>query len=131
MEGNSAQAEVTLVFVYNADSGVFSTLTDVVHKMLSPETYQCNLCALTHSTLGMRKEWKEFVERLDTAVEFLHADELKRQYGMADTKLPAVFRRDGETLRVLVDADSINACATLDDLKRLIVRRALSGARAA
>jgi hypothetical protein len=52
----------SLVFVYNADSGssgLFNTLTDIAHKLISPHTYSRNLCALTHSNPGMRKEWKE------------------------------------------------------------------------
>ena len=36
----------TLVFVYNADSGVFNALADAAHKIFSPRTYACNLCAL-------------------------------------------------------------------------------------
>jgi len=27
-----------LVFVYNADSGMFNTLTDIAHKVFSPKT---------------------------------------------------------------------------------------------
>lgn len=26
----------TLIFVYNADSGLFNTVTDIAHKVLSP-----------------------------------------------------------------------------------------------
>ena len=35
--------EYTLLFVYNADSGLFNTMADIGHKLLSPETYaQCH-----------------------------------------------------------------------------------------
>ena len=110
-----------LVFVYNADGGVFNTLADVAHKIFSPQTYACNLCALTHSAVGMRREWREFLEGLGEPLEFLHADELKARYGVAGVPLPAVFSREGGRLEVFVDADSINACRTMDDLKRLIL----------
>ena len=33
----------SIVFVYNADSGLFNMVTDTAHKMLSPDTYECNL----------------------------------------------------------------------------------------
>jgi hypothetical protein len=112
----------TLVFVYNADSGVFNTLADAAHKIFSPDTYACNLCALTHTTFGMRTEWKRFLEGLGVPLEFLHADELKSRYGLEGVPLPAVFeKKGGGTLRVLADADAINECRTLDDLKRLIL----------
>lgn len=110
-----------LVFVYNADSGVFNTLADAAHKIFSPRTYQCNLCALTHSAVGMRREWKRFLDGLDRPLEFLHADELKARYGVEGVPLPAVFQRDGERLEELIGAASINACRTMDELKRLIL----------
>ena len=120
-EAQPRQARPALVFVYNADSGVFNTLTDVAHKIFSPQTYACNLCALTHSALGMRREWKRFLDGLGAPLEFLHADELRARHGVAGVPLPAIFKRDGGRLEVLVGADSINACRTADDLKRLVL----------
>ena len=37
----------SLLFVYNADSGFFNTLADIGHKLFSPATYPCQLCAIT------------------------------------------------------------------------------------
>ena len=108
-----------LVFVYNSDSGLFNAATDLAHKLFSPGTYECNLCALTYSTFGMREDWKTFLETLDRPFEFLHSDELKRDYSIYDVQLPAVFvKKDG--LKLLIDADSIKACLTIADLKRLV-----------
>ncbi|HLL74530.1 MAG TPA: hypothetical protein VK421_04645 [Pyrinomonadaceae bacterium] len=121
MGEKSQHARPALVFVYNADSGVFNALADAAHKIFSPRTYQCNLCALTHSAVGMRKEWKEFLNGLGVPLEFLHADELRARYGAAGVALPAVFKRGGGGLEVLIGADSINVCGTLDDLKRMIL----------
>ena len=110
-----------LVFVYNADSGVFNTLADAAHKIFSPQTYACNLCALTHSTFGMRDEWRRFLDGLGRPPEFLHADELAARHGVSGVLLPAIFRRRGERLEVCADAEAVNACRTLDDLKRLVL----------
>ena len=111
----------TLVFVYNADSGVFNTLADAAHKIFSPRTYACNLCALTHTAVRMRGEWKRFLEGLGRPLEFLHADELATRYGLKGVPLPAVFTRGGAGLKLLAGADSVNACRTLDELKRLVL----------
>lgn len=113
----------TLVFVYNADSDLFSTLSGIAHKMLSPETYECNLCAITYSNFGMRKEWKGFLRELDVPCEFLHRDELEKAYGISDVPLPAIFKRQGDKLETCVDADSINACHSMEELKELITGR--------
>lgn len=119
--GVSHAAGPTLVFVYNARAGLFNALADAAHKIFSPRTYNCNLCALTHSAVGMRKEWRRFLDGLDVALEFLHSDELEERYGVAGVTLPAVFKREGNDLEVLAGADSINACKTMGDLKRLLL----------
>ena len=112
-----------LVFVYNAESGLFNTLSDVAHKIFSPETYACNLCALTHTPFGARREWTEFIESLAARTEFLHSDDLRSRYGVKGLALPAILRRRGAALEEFVDADAINSCRTLDELKRLITDR--------
>lgn len=113
----------TLVFVYNAQSGLFNALADIGHKIFSPQTYSCQLCALTHSYFGMHKEWRRFVESLDRPLEFLHADELESRDGSEKLLPPAILeRRDGQ-LKTLVDAAAINACRNMGDLKRLLVSK--------
>lgn len=115
--------KTTLVFVYNADSGLFNTLTDMAHKVFSPQTYECNLCAITYGNFGIRAEWKEFLETLDCELEFLHRDELSKQYSITEAALPAVFRKEGERLVPWITAQEINACSSLDELKNLIRNR--------
>ena len=125
----AAEMTSTLLFVYNADSGMFNTLSDMAHKVFSPRTYSCNLCALTHSTFSMRDEWKEFIESLGVELEFLHRDEFKKLGnedgggGGVERELPAIFLKEDQGLKVLADASSINACNTMDDLKKLIRER--------
>ena len=121
MSGGSQRKGATLVFVYNADSGVFNVLTDAAHKIFSPRTYACNLCALTYGAVQMRGEWREFLDGLGLPLEFLHADELAARYDLTDVPLPAVFTKRGGGLSVLAGADAINACRTLDELERLIL----------
>ena len=110
----------TLVFVYNADSGLFNTLTDIAHKALAPETYSCNLCAITFGLFGMREEWKGSLETLDNGMEFLHRDELAERYGITGTELPAVFLKQDDTLELWIPAAEINSCGSIDELKQLI-----------
>jgi len=120
MNDDINQSKQALVFVYNSDSGLFNTLTDIGHKIFSPETYQCNLCALTYSTFRIRQKWKQFLETLEQRTEFIHADELKVHYGISDVPLPAIFQKEAEGLTLWIEKYEINACSTVDDLKRLI-----------
>ena len=52
-----------LLFVYNANSGKLSALLDGLHKMVSPSTYDCNLCAMTFGHFLEDPTWKEFREK--------------------------------------------------------------------
>ncbi len=112
--------KATIVFVYNADSGLFNTLTDIAHKAFAPETYSCNLCAITFGLFGMREEWKGFLETLDNGMEFLHRDELGERYGITGIELPAIFIKHADTLKLWISATEINACSNIDELKQLI-----------
>ena len=109
-----------IVFVYNADSGVFNLVSDIAHKIFSPATYACNLCAITHSNFGMRTEWKEYLDSLDSPLEFLHADEIKKKYKLEKVNLPAIYAEENGALREVADAGQINQSKTIADLKKLI-----------
>lgn len=115
------QTEVQhLVFVYNADSGMFNTLTDIAHKVFSPQTYSCNLCAISHSYFNERDEWKAFIQNLDVECEFLHRDEFIEKYPSDKNDFPVIFKLVGGGLLPALSADKINACKSMDDLKREI-----------
>ncbi len=51
----------TLVFVYNADSGLFKAMTDAIRKVVAPMTQSCNLCALTYQVAWMKPVWSSFL----------------------------------------------------------------------
>ncbi len=109
-----------LIFVYNADSGLFNTLADIGHKLFSPDTYKCDLCMLTHGYLSERGEWRTFVEQLPMPSRFLHRDEFRREFPQVDVPLPAVFLQQGPRISLCVNSRSLHDCRNLDDLKTLI-----------
>jgi len=109
-----------IIFVYNADSGYFNKLTDSAHKLLSPSTYSCNLCSISHSSFGMKKEWKEFLHSIKYQLEFLHRNELSKKYNITKIKLPAILIKENNSIRILIKAPYINSCKNIDDLKELI-----------
>ncbi len=109
-----------LLFVYNADSGLFNTMADIGHKIFSPETYQCSLCALTHGYFKERGEWRSFIESLDRECVFLHRDEFLRQFPDSDRELPAVFRVENNKAMSCVDREAITGCEDLAQLQSLI-----------
>ncbi len=81
----------SLLFVYNADSGLFNTLADIGHKLFAPDSYPCDLCALTHGYLREKAQWRRFVEELGVPCQFLHRDQFRHRYPDDTTPLPASF----------------------------------------
>lgn len=117
-----------LIFIYNADSGLFNTVTDIAHKIFSPQTYSCNLCALTHDYFNVRDEWKEFIAGLGVECEFLHRDEMEKHYPDLDIELPALLRQGAGAgaPQLCLSAEAINRCTDLDSLKKAITESCLS-----
>ena len=110
-----------LVFVYNADRGFFNMMADISHKVLSPSTYPCNLCALTHGAFSIRKEWRDFLAKIKPPLTFLHRDEFRKEFKLEDD-LPAIYIKDLRTdnLRPFINAPTLKAITGLEDLKQMI-----------
>lgn len=111
-----------LIFVYNADSGLLNFVRDAAHKLFSPATYPCNLCALTYTPTGLPR-WRRFVKTLPWPVEFLHKDELAEQYRKTDVSLPAAFVWNGDDLQPWINVEEMNGFESLDDLITAVSRR--------
>lgn len=110
-----------LIFVYNADSSVFSRVSGTIKKVVTPSKYECNLCMVTHGAVSMKDEWREFLDALPFEKEFLHRDEFQKQYPeLESTKLPAIFISQNNTLSLLVSSDDINMQKNIIGLKNII-----------
>lgn len=111
-----------LVIVYKANAGLLAGAMDTVHKLVSPSTYPCSLCAVTYGLTGMRRRWADWIERLPEPPAFFHRPDFRAAYpAFADLPLPLVAREQGECLTVLLGAGEL---AALPDLDALIGRLA-------
>lgn len=114
----------TLIFVYNAQGGVLWALGDMVHKIASPATYPCSLCALTYGAVSMRQAWRDFLKQAEPASLFLYRDEFRRDLDDRDLALPVVLLGgDGPVPEVLVSAAELDALPDLPGLIALIEAR--------
>ncbi len=111
-----------LVFVYNSNSDLFSTVADFVHKIFAPATYQCRLCALTYGSFAEKQEWKNFIDQFPIKAIFLHKDEFIRKYHI-QTVFPSVFIQTDSVWRELVTRQEIEKCQTIGKLKELITNK--------
>lgn len=120
-------SQPSILRIYNADTGLFNLMADIGHKMFSPQTCSCDLCALTRAYFSERGRWRAFIEQLDCECDFLYRDEFIARYPEAKAQLPAVFNIDPAGIRCCVDAEAIAGCKDLDALQTLITERCCGG----
>ncbi len=106
-----------LVFVYNAEAGLLNGIVDSVHKVVSPSTYQCNLCAITHGLATMNRDWRDWLKRLDMPTRFFHRADFRQSWPDADIRLPAILLERDQRLTMLVNAEEF---ADIRDVGQLI-----------
>ena len=110
--------------MYHADGGRLAGLKDMFHKILSPGTYPCSLCAVTYGATAMRPEWGAFIKTLPLPVEFRHRDDFVRNYPQWRAHpLPAAFAvADTGSLSPFIEAPEMDA-ADLNGLMELVRER--------
>ena len=114
-----SEENLELIFVYNAKSGVFNELIDFAHKIVSPETYDCNLCAISYGAFSMKKKWSTYIETLPFKSTFTYKDKFSKN-GYKNIKFPSVFIRGNEKFDEIISATEINEIKNLDQLIGLL-----------
>ena len=112
------------VIVYNANAGIAAGVMDSVHKIVSPSTYPCQLCAVTYGLTSMRREWRVFLEGLGMETLFHHRPDFRAAYPQAaEWPLPLIAVEDAGTLRTLVSAADFGAIADIPSLIAVVRER--------
>ena len=114
-----SEENLELIFIYNAKSGVVNELIDFAHKIVSPETYDCNLCAISYGAFSMKKKWSTYIETLPFKSTFTYKDKFSKN-GYTNIKFPSVFMRSNENLDEIISAIEINEIKNLDQLIGLL-----------
>ena len=96
---------MTLLFIYNANSGKLNALFDVGHKLFSPSTYPCSLCNLTFDTFSENATWKSFRKESNINMEFYHKDEFEEKFPSVNLLYPTVLKlKDNQLTTVLTNS---------------------------
>ncbi|WP_417444574.1 GTPase [Joostella sp.] len=109
----------TLLFVYNAKAGMVNGLFDAAHKIVSPNTYACSLCKLTHGNFKEKEVWRSFRTNNNVAMEFLYKEHLNERYPefLAAHKLPLVLiEEENCSPEIFLTSDQIAANSTVESL---------------
>ena len=118
------QSGRTLIFVYNSDSEDLPDVNDHMSRMAGPGNGHCSLYAVTHSPIGMKKEWKRFVQGLGIPVRFLARDTFRAEFPKVAVTFPSVFLQTSEGLFTFITKEEIDhQCREPGDLIRLVSQR--------
>ena len=109
--------EKELIFVYNANSGKWNGYMDIMHKALSPKTYQCKLCDITHGVFSEKKEWAKFRKESPLPLRFLHRDEWEGEFGTT-LDLPCVLLKQNDHVESVIGPDELQKM----DIEKLMNR---------
>jgi len=115
-----------LIFVYNADSGKANAVLDSLHKIVSPQTYDCKLCELTFGLLTEKTEWKRFRKHSEHEMIFLHKDEFEKQYRskwLPRYDFPIVLDASAGQLEILLSREELHELSETDELIELLKSR--------
>ncbi|MBT8263503.1 MAG: GTPase [Bacteroidia bacterium] len=117
---------MSLLFVYNANSGAMNAILDSMHKVLSPSTYDCKLCELTYSTFSERSAWKDFRDKSTLDMRFLHKDEFQKEYRskwLPKYEFPVVLASAGKGLEIFISSEDFEGLDSQQALIDLIQER--------
>ena len=107
-----------LIVVYNAKAGLLAGVMDSVHKIVSPSTYACRLCAFTYGPIGMRRQWRTFLDGLGMELVFHHRPDFREAFpAAARWPLPLLAVEEDGKLDQLISAADL---AAMPDLAALI-----------
>ena len=112
-----------LVFVYNADSGIINAVLDTAHKLLSPSTYSCSLCALTYHTFGEKILWKKFRKECSLEMDFLHRDELENRTPNQKFELPVILFEVDSSYTTIMSCKELNETKDLSSLIETLTQK--------
>ena len=113
-----------LIFIYNAKSGLVNEMIDFAHKIVSPETYDCNLCAISYGTFTKKKRWSDYINSLPIKSTFTYKDKisaLKKE--LSSLRFPTIIIRDGVQLNEIISRNEINSIKNLNQLISLLNER--------
>jgi hypothetical protein len=104
------------VFIYNATSGSLNAVLDSAHKFLSPDSYACSLCDLTHGYFGEKAAWTAFRKSVAHEFVFYHKDEFEKIYA-ASLDYPVILKaNDDQTFMPVMSREELGKVADVETL---------------
>jgi hypothetical protein len=107
---------MTLLFIYNANSGKLNALFDAGHKLFSPSTYPCRLCHLTYDTFTENTIWQTFRRESHLNINFYHKDEFEAKFPNVKIMYPTVLKLVNNQLTTVLTDGVLNEISDAEAL---------------
>ena len=91
-----------------------------MHKWISPDTYSCSLCKLTHGFFGAKEEWDSFLRSFGEEVRVMYRDAFIEEFGDITGSFPIVARWKNDILERILSSEDIEGVRDLDELLSLL-----------
>ena len=109
-----------LIFIYNAQKGRLNSLIDYIHKTVSPGTYSCNLCAITHN-FKKKIKWDNFIQNFPHKIKFYYKDHLNDlKLNNYKNELPCCLIYKDEKYSLLINKTTMEILKNEEELIELI-----------
>lgn len=114
-----------ILFVYNAKSSFLNKYVDTFHKIISPETYACNLCALTHNDFSEKKIWSSFRKKHQEEFVFMYKNQFEKKYPDFKPKFdfPFVVKIENNDFMILISNSELNTIKSSESLIEILKER--------
>jgi hypothetical protein len=103
-----------------------SAILDGIRKIVRPDTYSCNLCAVTYSVFKEKQLWKDFRNEFPAEMTFLHKDEFQTTYRskwLPKYCFPVILLQKEHELEVFISSEEIDRLRSAKELIELIRQR--------
>ncbi len=114
---------VEVILVYSSDSGAISGFKDMLHRTLSPTTYEDGLGAVTSGVLTTKRRWKTHLANSDVPITVMHRDEFVQEYPKVHAVFPAGFIKRGKKIEQFILSREFANCKDISSLEKLIERK--------
>jgi len=98
---------------------------DGAHKIVSPSTYDCNLCAITFGKFTEDELWKAFRENTAVTMEFLYKDKFLQKYDTSNLQplsFPAILLETATNLELSISSEILNEMTSSEALIKEITK---------
>jgi len=113
-----------LIIIYNVKSGFVNEMIDFAHKIVSPKTYECNLCAISYNTFTKKKRWSNYINSLPIKSVFTFKDKVSfLDKELSALEFPTIIFRNGVELNEIISRNEINSINNINQLISLLNER--------